>query len=95
MVKAMHSVKDYGHVAGLATNRFISFSFLINRPCHSCDTAIKKKWPWKSEVKDMAKVKPDGHIWGLNFNQYVCFGFDANGPFLVKMLTIPYLTLMI
>ena len=37
----MRMVKGAGHIVGSETNRFTSFSFHTNRPCHSGDRAMQ------------------------------------------------------
>ena len=78
MDKAMHVVKGQLHIVGSASNRFNSFLFHINQPCHIWDTAISKfnlenpksrSWP-RSKLMAIFQV--------LLFNRYVHFLFHGN-----------------
>ena len=50
-VKVMGDGNIESHKVGVTSYRLTSFSFRVNRPSHSWDTAFFKIWPWKSKVK--------------------------------------------
>ena len=61
--------------------RLTSFSFHVNQPSHSWDTAFSKIWPWKSKVKVMGEVDIESLKVGATSYRLTCLSFHVNRPF--------------